>query len=186
MVSYKKFIIAFSIFTVTLLSFMVLTENHSNKSNVITLSEYIEDMDYKTSSVKMYESIEKYSTKYSIPKHIIYNIAFMETKYHGPFDWKYKHNLGSYAGALGPMQIMPSTAKLIHKKKVSKNKLKNDIDYNVKTSAILLKKLYRIYKDWGKVCGAYNTGKPIVNSYSKFCIENIKYWKNWYYFSRVD
>ena len=133
------------------------------------------------SCLRMYENLEKYSNEYNIPRHIFYNIAFLETRYHGPFDWGYKHNLGSYAGALGPMQIMPSTAKLIHKESISKTKLKNDIEFNVRTSAMVLRVLHDKYNDWGKVCGAYNTGRPILNKYSKYCTSNKKYWNNWYY-----
>jgi len=153
------------------------------KTNYIVNIEDGKDIlsEKQLSCLKMYESLEKYSVEYDIPRYIFYNIAFIETRYHGPFDWKYKHNLGSYAGALGPMQIMPSTAKLIHGEKVSKDKLRNDIDFNVKTSAMVLKVLYIKYEDWGKVCGAYNTGRPIINKYSKFCTSNKKYWNNWYY-----
>lgn len=157
--------------------------NRKNKSSfLISLSDYDDYSVESNPCLKMYEVIEKYSDEYSIPKHIIYNIAYIETKYHGPFDWEYKHNQGSYAGALGPMQVMPLTAKLIHKKRIPKSKLMNDIDFNVKTSAILLNKLYLKYKDWGKACGAYNTGRPIINKYSRFCTSNLSYWKNWYFF----
>jgi len=133
--------------------------------------------------IKMFKTLEKYSQEYSIPRHIIYNIAFLETRYHGPFDWNYKHNLGSYAGALGPMQVMPSTANFIHGKKVSKIQLRNDIEFNVKTSAMVIEVLYKKYHNWGKVCGAYNTGRPIINKYSVFCTSNKEYWNNWYYWS---
>jgi hypothetical protein len=27
---------------------------------------------------------------YGIPKHIAFNVAYLETKYKGPFDWKYR------------------------------------------------------------------------------------------------
>lgn len=183
----KKIILILTIVILTIFSCSVFTFNKPETNHVIFLTDYNQmSINDSLPCVKMYEVLEKYSDEYTIPKHIIYNIAFIETKYHGPFDWNYKHNLGSYAGALGPMQVMPSTAKLIHKKIVSKKVLKNDIDFNVKTSAILLNKLYDMYKDWGKVCGAYNTGKPIVNKYSRFCTSNVQYWKNWLQFECVD
>jgi soluble lytic murein transglycosylase-like protein len=58
----------------------------------------------------MYESIEKYSEIYDVPKYIAYNVAYMETKYRGPFHFNYNPEQVSSAGALGPMQIMPGTA----------------------------------------------------------------------------
>lgn len=155
-------------------------------NHFVYIHEYQTISEDSTSSLKLYKSIEKYSEEYNVPRHILYNIAFIETRYQGPFHWDYKHNLGSYAGALGPMQIMPSTAKLIHKKTIPKVKLKNDIDFNVSTSAILLNKLFNTYKDWRKVCGAYNTGQPIINSYAKYCTENVKYWEKWLFFSCKD
>ncbi len=130
-------------------------------------------------SVQMYYYLDKYSDKYDIPKHVCYNIAYMETKYKGPYDWKYNSNVSSKFGALGPMQIMLSTSKLINKESVSRSKLKNDIEYNVETSMKLLNHLYEEYGTWEKACGAYNTGKPIVNKYAKFCANNQNYKKNW-------
>jgi soluble lytic murein transglycosylase-like protein len=129
--------------------------------------------------LKMYELIEHYADVYDIPKHIAFNVAYLETKYKGPFDWKYKPNLSSTAGAVGPMQIMPKTANYIHNQKISKDNLKNDIDLNIETSMKLLNHLYKQYKNWEIVCGYYNTGRPIVNSYAIFCANNINYQKNW-------
>lgn len=138
-------------------------------------------MTEKSNSLSMYDNLEKYSEMYGIPKYIFYNIAFLETTYRGPFDWGYNPSRTSCVGALGPMQVMPSTAKLIHKKPIPNETLKNNIEFNVRTSAILLKKLYEKYKDWSIVCGCYNTGKPIVNGYARFCTSNKDYQKNWVY-----
>lgn len=157
---------------------MIFFLHSSNETSKIEKKPDIESVKKETCLI-MYETIEKYADQYNIPKHIIYNIAYLETKYKGPYDTLYKHNLGSSAGALGPMQVMPSTANLIHKKKVSKVILRNDIDFNVQTSAKLLSILWEKYQNWNKVCGAYNTGRPIVNKYAKFCTSNIVYWEKW-------
>ena len=130
-------------------------------------------------SLKMYDEILKYSKKYKVPKYIAFNIAYMETKYRGPFHFKYKHNLSSGAGAVGPMQIMPSTANYIHDEPISTHNLKNDVQLNVKISMKLLSTLYKKYGDWKLVCGCYNTGRPMVNSYALFCVNNKDYRKNW-------
>lgn len=132
-------------------------------------------------SLRMYELIEKFSTKYKIPKHIAYNVAFKETRYQGPFHWNYNPSQVSCVGALGPMQIMPSTARLVQKKNVSNDVLKNDIKVNTEISMKLLSILYEQYKDWTIVCGCYNTGRPIVNGYALFCSNTKNYRKNWIY-----
>jgi soluble lytic murein transglycosylase-like protein len=129
--------------------------------------------------IEMYENLEKYSEQYEIPKYVFYNIAFLETTYRGPFDWDYNPEKTSCVGALGPMQIMPSTANMICGKKVPQDELKTNMELNIEISAKLLKKLYDKYKDWKIVCGCYNTGKPIVNNYAIFCSTNKNYQSNW-------
>lgn len=135
----------------------------------------------KPSSILMYENLEKYSKEYKIPKHIIYNIAFLETRYEGPFDWGYNPERTSPVGAVGPMQVMPSTADYICHKKVSVKKLKTDIRFNIETSVKLLQILYKKYGNWEIVCGCYNTGRPMINDYARFCEKNKNYQKNWKY-----
>lgn len=132
-------------------------------------------------SLKMYDLLEKYSSEYDVPRYIAYNVAFLETRYQGPFDWSYDPYLTSSAGAVGPMQIMPSTANHINKRKINKETLKNDLELNIETSMKLLSKLYERYENWGVVCGCYNTGRPIVNGYAVFCSSNKNYRDNWIY-----
>jgi soluble lytic murein transglycosylase-like protein len=134
---------------------------------------------YPPVSLKMYEIIEELSSKYNIPKHIAYNVAYMETRYKGPFDWKYNPYLTSYAGAEGPMQIMPTTANGIHKSKIDIKTLRTDLRLNIETSMKLLRRLYDKYGNWSLVCGYYNTGRPIINNYALFCSNNSDYLKNW-------
>lgn len=126
--------------------------------------------------VQMYFYIEKYAEEFDIPKNYAYGIAHSETGYNGPFDWDYDHKQTSHVGALGPMQIMPNTAKWINGKAPSKSKLKTDIEYNVKTSMKLLRKLKDQYGDWKIVFGCYNTGRPLINNYA---LNVYKYQPNW-------
>ncbi len=130
-------------------------------------------------SIAMYDYIDKYSDKYDIPKHIAFNVAYLETKYCGPFHWRYNHKQKSSVGAVGPMQIMYDTANDIHKQKVSKIKLMTDLKFNIKTSMMLLSKKYKRYKSWALACGYYNTGRPIVNDYALYCVNNKNYQKKW-------
>jgi soluble lytic murein transglycosylase-like protein len=88
-------------------------------------------------------------------------------------------------GAQGLMQIMPATARFINKESVPTNTLRTDIELNIRTSMKLLRHLHDRYGDWGVVCGCYNTGRPIINGYAKFCESNIDYQKNWIYLKDV-
>ena len=163
-------------------SFLILTSTkllgtEENTHNENQIYKYVEVEN--PIPLEMYENLEKYSNEYDIPKHVFYNIAYLETRYRGPFDCNYNPYLVSSAGALGPMQIMPSTADLICKENTSNKKLKTDIELNISISAKLLRKLYDKYGDWEIVCGCYNTGKPIINEYAHFCATNKNYQKNW-------
>ena len=175
------------LFTTLILSTMIITmsfklmNNKVEKKLSIELSELGNSDVSSPTPLKMYELIDHYSDIYKIPKHIAFNVAYLETHYKGPFDWKYKPGQTSFAGAVGPMQIMPSTANYIHKQKISKGDLKNNIELNIRTSMKLLNQLYGRYGNWGIVCGCYNTGRPIVNGYAVFCIKNKNYQKNWVY-----
>lgn len=135
-------------------------------------------------AIEMYQLLEKYAEQYNIPKHIVYNIAYLESRYKGPFDWSYEPSLESFAGAVGPMQVMVSTAQFINHKSITKNRLKNDIETNIKTSMKLLRRLHDMYGNWTLVCGAYNTGRPIVNDYAIFCVSNKDYRRNWIYYQK--
>jgi soluble lytic murein transglycosylase-like protein len=129
-------------------------------------TEYIMNVNYPH-SLQMYYAIEKYSEKYKIPKQYAYGIAYKETEYRSPFQWGYNANRISPTGALGPMQVLLSTAKLVWKdKRITREKMLYNIDFNVETSIKYLKTLYNIYGDWQKALGCYNTGQPIVNSYA--------------------
>jgi soluble lytic murein transglycosylase-like protein len=118
-------------------------------------------------SLQMYYFIEKYAEEYEIPKKYAYGIAWKETRYNGPFHWSYNPAQTSFAGAVGPMQIMPSTAAMMWRgEKISKDELKTNIELNVRTSMKLLRYLKNKYRDWKVVFGAYNTGYPMVNQYA--------------------
>jgi hypothetical protein len=117
--------------------------------------------------IQMYHYIEKYSRQYKIPRKYAYGIAYKETTYLGPDHLSYNPYQKSSAGALGPMQIMPTTAELVNGKRPTSTKLKKDIEFNVKTSMKILRKLKDKHKNWKVVFGAYNTGRPIVNRYAE-------------------
>ena len=117
-------------------------------------------------SLQMYNCIKQYADTFDIPLKYAFGIANTETGYTGPFHWSYNPAQTSSAGAVGPMQVMVSTARWINKDNVSKERLKTDIKYNVYTSMKLLRILFDKNGDWKTVFGEYNTGRPCINGYS--------------------
>ena len=117
--------------------------------------------------LQMYYLIEKYSEKYNVPREYAYGVAYCETRYIEPFQWKYNHKQTSCAGAVGPMQIMYTTAQMMWPEmKFTKAFLKDNIEFNVETSMKLLRHLHDRYGDWKLVFGCYNTGRPMINQYA--------------------
>jgi soluble lytic murein transglycosylase-like protein len=168
-------------FLIIFLGFGTLYHFHQNSLEETT-EEQLLLMGSKTNSppsLRMYYSIEKYSEEFNIPKHIAYNVAYSETRYCGPFHWNYNPYLVSYAGAVGPMQIITKYAHGFAGKKVTDKELMTDIEMNVMVSMKMLRKWYSIYHNWPLACGGYNTGSPIVNSYASFCSSNKNYKQNW-------
>lgn len=132
-----------------------------------------------TISLQMYESIEHWSDSFKIPKHIAYNVAYLETRYQGPFHFDYNPYQKSNAGAVGPMQVITRWAHPYAKRKISEKELKTNIDLNIRISMQMLKKWYSIHKDWTLACGAYNSGKPIKNDYAIYATTNKNYKNKW-------
>jgi soluble lytic murein transglycosylase-like protein len=137
------------------------------------------DLAAGTTSLQMYESIEHWSDSFGIPKHIAYNVAYLETRYQGPFDFDYNHKQTSSAGAVGPMQIITRWAQPYVRKRVTAKELRNNIDLNVMISMKMLHKWYSIHHDWTLACGAYNSGQPIRNAYAVYATTNKDYKEKW-------
>ena len=130
--------------------------------------------------IQMYFAIKKYAKEFNIPEEYGFAVAYAETGYKGPLHFDYNPAQISYAGALGPMQIMPATAAHINNHKPKKEQILNDIDYNVKTSFKLIRKLKDKYHDWQIVFGYYNTGYPKVNEYAIKVANKTYKWKTEY------
>jgi soluble lytic murein transglycosylase-like protein len=137
------------------------------------------DLATGTISLQMYESIEHWSDSFNIPKHIAYNVAYLETRYRGPFDFDYNPYQKSFAGAVGPMQIITRWARPYVRKRLSEKELKTNIDLNVKISMQMLRKWHSIHRDWTLACGAYNSGSPIRNDYAVYATSNKDYKSKW-------
>jgi soluble lytic murein transglycosylase-like protein len=116
---------------------------------------------------KMYSAIILYADSFNIPIHIAFNVARIETGYRGPHHKDYNHKQVSSAGAVGAMQIMPQYASYFAGFPVKRQELKDSIELNVYVSMRCLSLHYKKYKDWKKVLGTYNTGKPVINAYAR-------------------
>jgi soluble lytic murein transglycosylase-like protein len=144
-------------------------EQHGLDLNQIT-EKYTQTLN---PSSQIYFSINKYCDIYNVPKKIAFNVATLETGWKGPKKSnKYNPHQISTAEAYGPMQVLHSTALDVWKddsivvKTITKNRLLNDIDFNVHTSIRYLRYLHDRYGDWTIVLGYYNTGYPKINEYA--------------------
>jgi soluble lytic murein transglycosylase-like protein len=106
-------------------------------------------------------------------------VATIETSYRGPEDSTYNHKRISSAGAVGPMQIMPKYASWFAGFPVKRQELKDSIELNVWLSMKILNYQYNRFGTWEKALGAYNTGRPIINSYAKKAINPKYYLSKW-------
>jgi len=165
--------------SLVILAFAVLTTGKMSKINDDPYLEGVDSITIVNSapSIQMYFYIKKYAAEYEIPEAYAFSLAYQETRYQGPMDLDYDHKQTSYAGALGPMQIMPSTARMIYGKSIPNHKLKNDIKLNVMISMKLLRRLRNTYGNWGVVFGAYNTGRPCINGYAKNILDKQYIWE---------
>ena len=160
----RIYVIAMSVLLLPIF-FLLLSSSESPKRDVL-ISSSKPSMEVPP-CIEMHNCIEKYSEIYGIPKRYAYGVAWKETRYSGAFHWEYNPGQISCVGAVGPMQVMYSTAKMMWKdKEFTKEELKNDIEFNVETSMKLLRHLHDKYGDWKIVFGCYNTGKSIVNQYA--------------------
>lgn len=157
-----KFLTIAIVTVLLVLSFLRIRKNQDPRTEMLNSEVTMTD----PPSIQMYYYIEKYSQEFDIPREYAYGIAHCETRYGGPFDWDYKHGQTSPVGAVGPMQVMPNTSKFINKESVTKEKLRTDIQYNVRTSMKLLRYLKNRYGNWKLVFGCYNTGRPMINQYA--------------------
>ncbi len=165
-----------SIFTILLCSYFLNTYTETVKNEQVYEMGASSDAPV---SLRMYNLIEDRSKKYNIPKHILYNVAYLETRYCGPFDWDYNPYQISSAGAQGPMQIITRFAHSYAGRTVSSQELRTDIELNIDVSCKMLKKLYGMYGRWDLVLGYYNTGHPMVNEYASYGSSNKDYKDKW-------
>lgn len=130
-------------------------------------------------SIYLYNLIDSYSEEYKIPKYILFNVAYLETGYKGPFHTNYNPSQKSYAGAVGPMQIITKYSHKHAGRHVKENELRNNLELNVQISCKMLSTLYNTYGRWDLALGYYNTGHPQVNDYARYAFSNKDYTNKW-------
>lgn len=87
-----------------------------------------------------------------------------ELKYLAVIESNLKLNARSGAGAVGPWQFMPATARNMGLKVNGKVDERRDFTKSTHAASRYLNKLYDIYGDWLLVIAAYNGGPGAVNS----------------------
>lgn len=152
------------------------------KNKLVYQPDIIDEMGYESTlptPLYMHNLIEEKSEQYDIPKYILYNVAYLETRYRGPFDINYNPHQKSFAGAVGPMQIITRYSHSYAGRRVKETELRNNLRLNVDISCKMLKKLYGMYGRWDLALGYYNTGHPQVNGYAKYGSSTTNYKDKW-------
>ena len=77
------------------------------------------------------------------------------------------------------MQIMPKYASWFAGFPVKRQELKDSIELNVWLSMKILNYQYNRFGTWEKALGAYNTGRPIINTYARNGVKRTFFEKRW-------
>ena len=110
------------------------------------LEEYI---GLKSKGVSQFRLIESIFKKYGLP---------VELKYLAVIESKLSSGATSWAGAVGPWQLMPKTAKLLGLKVTHEVDERKDLVKSTKAAARYIKELHSEFDDWLLVMAAYNCG----------------------------
>jgi membrane-bound lytic murein transglycosylase D len=105
-------------------------------------------------SVKRFSLIENVLTRYNIPK---------ELKYLAVIESALNNKAISPVGAVGPWQLMSTTAQMMGLKVAAKNDDRTDWFKSTTAAAKYLNTLYKDLNDWLLVVAAYNSGPVPVN-----------------------
>jgi len=109
----------------------------------------------KSSGKPYFDMMDGVLTKHGLP---------MELKYLSVIESNLKSSAVSWAGAVGPWQFMPGTAKNMGLKVTRYTDERTDFYKSTHAAARYLTHLYGIYNDWLLVIAAYNGGPGNVNS----------------------
>ena len=158
------FALIFSLYTAK-----AVKATYSDKDKITMTADSTADSAYCATLpayARTFYAVIREATCNGIPMNIAFGLLHKESGYNGIDHYAYNFKLTSPHKAYGACQIKLGTAKLVDKK-ATKNKLINDVDYNISIAYRHLASLYDKYGDWKRALGAYNTGKPCVNKYAK-------------------
>jgi membrane-bound lytic murein transglycosylase D len=111
-------------------------------------------------------------TKYGLPS---------ELKYLCVIESELKSTATSWAGAVGPWQLMPQTARLLGLKVGRGIDERKSYTKSTHAAALYLRDLYREFGDWLLVIAAYNGGPANVYAAIKKSQGSRNFWKLQYY-----
>jgi membrane-bound lytic murein transglycosylase D len=125
-----------------------------NPRAVSFVQDYIEKNDKDLESMKSwgrpyFNMIDGILAQYGLPR---------ELKYLAVIESQLKSNSLSWAGAVGPWQLMPATARLLGLKVTRRNDERKNYSKSTHAAAKYLKDLYNEFGDWLLVIAAYNGG----------------------------
>lgn len=100
-----------------------------------------------------YDSVMKYSEEYAVPAELVFAVIKVESNF--------KSNAVSSAGAIGLMQILPSTHKYLATRlnEPPLTSLLYSADVNIRYGTYYLQYLYTKFGSWEKAVIAYNWGE---------------------------
>jgi len=131
-----------------------------NPQAVSFVEDYIEKNSERINGIKdsgkpYLDKMEAILVQHGLPK---------ELKYLAVIESNLKSNARSWAGAVGPWQFMPETARKMGLKVNAKYDERKDLIKSSHAASKYLNDLYDIYGDWLLVIAAYNGGAGKVNS----------------------
>jgi membrane-bound lytic murein transglycosylase D len=104
-----------------------------------------------------------------------------ELKYLAVIESELKSTATSWAGAVGPWQLMPETARVLGLKVNRTRDERRDYQKSTYAAAKYLRDLYREFGDWLLVIAAYNGGPANVYNAIKKSQGSRNFWKIQYY-----
>lgn len=138
------------------------TDNYSVELNPMAIS-FVQDYMYR--HTKQLEDMKDWGKPYFDMMDAILTSHGIpaEMKYLAVIESELKSYALSWAGAVGPWQFMPATARLMGLKVNGKVDERTDYFKSTNAAAKYLKDLFSIYGDWLLVIAAYNGGAGNVN-----------------------
>lgn len=157
-------------------AFKNINTEHLNPQAISFVQDYIERhsanlRDLQTWARPYFDMMDDVLTQNGIPKQLKY-LAVIESNL--------KSSAVSWAGAVGPWQFMPATARIMGLQVGRGLDERRDYLKSTRAASKYLNNLFRIYGDWLLVVAAYNCGPGRVNSAINRAGTN-DFWKLQYY-----